>query len=275
MISWKCQLLIHPQAVPDPVLLTAMHPWLVGMLIPPFYTGRWLKSLPVSSLLCQLVHRRITNIISKPSQGKTSWLKPWDLTFIYIFFLVLWTYLKLFLIFLICKPTLRQMHQAGPVGVQSWCQGDMIYVTCKSVLAAHELSFHPNALKQMKTGPNMDTLSWKETQMGVAWDWCLRQLCLIFNFSGGILKGAECKPLRDIVFLHLMQRCDTLAARWEHLRQSKGQSKPGRLRLACPRAALTMVFLSHPCNYLRLAAIYSRAGTQGQESSPSIAQTPV
>lgn len=75
----------------------------------------------------------------------------------------------------------------------------MIYVTCKSVLAAHELSFHPNGLKQMKTGPNVDTQSWKETQMGVAWDWYLRQLCLIFNFTGGILNGAERKGLRDII----------------------------------------------------------------------------
>lgn len=113
----------------------------------------------------------------------------------------------------------------------------MIYVTCKSVLAAHELSLHPSGLKQMKTGPNMDTPSWKETQMGVGWDWYLRQLCLIFNFTGGILNGAGCKPLRDIIFLYLVQRCDILAARWEHpLCRSKGQKQcqPGRLRRAHP-----------------------------------------
>lgn len=69
------------------------------------------------------------------------------------------------------------------------------------------------------------------------WDGYLRQLCLIFNFTGGILSRAECKPLRNIIFLYLMQRCDILAARWEHLLcQSKGQNEcqPGRLRQARP-----------------------------------------
>lgn len=267
MISWKCQLLIHPQAVPDPVLLTAMHPWLVGMFIPPFYTSRWLKSLPVSSLLCQLVHRRTTNVISKPSQGKASWLKPWDFIFIYIFFLVLWTYLKLFLIFLIWKPTLRQMHQAGPVrGADLVPRGyDLRYM--QICFGSTWALLSSKWLKANENWPEHGYTILERNPNGCS----LRQLCLVFNFSGGILKGAECKPLRDIIFL---QCCDMLAARWEHL---LCQSKPGRLRLACPRAALTMMFLSHPCNYLRLAAIYSRAGTQGQrqESSPSSAQTPV
>jgi len=43
----------------------------------------------------------------------------------------------------------------------------MIYATCKSILAAHEFSFHPNGLKQMKTSLNTAAQSWKETQMGV------------------------------------------------------------------------------------------------------------
>lgn len=110
----------------------------------------------------------------------------------------------------------------------------MIYATCKSILAAHELSFHPNGLKQMKTGLNMAALSWKETQMGVVWEWYLRQLCLTFNFTGIILNGAKCKPLRNIIFQHH----HILAARWKHLLcQIKGQNKcqPSRSKQACPK----------------------------------------
>ena len=113
----------------------------------------------------------------------------------------------------------------------------MIYATCKCILAAHEPSFHSNGLKQMKTGLNMAPLSWKETQMGVVWERYPRQLCLVFNFTGVILNGAECKPLRYIIFQHLMQRYDILAARWKHLLcQIKGQNKcqPGRPKQACP-----------------------------------------
>lgn len=113
----------------------------------------------------------------------------------------------------------------------------MIYATCKSILAAHDVYFHPNGLKQMKTGLNMAAQSWKETQMGVVWKWYLRQLCPIFNFTGVILNGAECKPLRNIIFQHLMPCYAILAARWKQLLcQIKGQNKCqlGRLKQACP-----------------------------------------
>lgn len=170
MVSWKWQLLIHPQAAPVSVLLTATHPWLLGTLTPPFYTGRWFKSLPVSSLLCQLFHRGLHQRITKTSFQSHLKEKPlgqspgisYLFTFSSLYFEHIWSYSLLSYYVSLPSDKCTRQDQSG---VQIWCQGDMIYITCKSALAAHELSFHPNSLKHMKTGPDMETLSWKETQM--------------------------------------------------------------------------------------------------------------
>lgn len=116
VVSWKWWLLIHLHAVPISTLPSAVHTWLMCILILPFYAGRSSKSSPVTSLLCQvthkMLHQRIT--ISKKSQGKASWLASWGFLFIYVFFLALWTYLKLFLTSFTSKPSLRQMRTVGP-----------------------------------------------------------------------------------------------------------------------------------------------------------------
>lgn len=224
---------------PSLTLLIAIHPWPMGILIPLFYTGRWLKSLPVSSLLYQLIHRalhqRITKHHFKAIPRKSPLAKALG-SLIYLHFLpVLWTYLKLLLIFLICKPSLRQTHQAGPVRgadlvprgydlrYMQICFGSTWALLSSKWLKANE-NWPEHGYTVLERNPN-------------GWDGYLRQLCLIFNFTGGILSRAECKPLRNIIFLYLMQRCDILAARWEHLLcQSKGQNEcqPGRLRQARP-----------------------------------------
>ena len=58
------------------------------------------------------------------------------------------------------------------------------------------------------------------------------------NFTGIILNKAESRPLRNVIFQHIMLRYDLLAARWKHLLcQMKGQNKHQACRLpqACPK----------------------------------------
>lgn len=104
------------------------------------------------------------------------------------------------------------MHQVGPDrGVDlvprrhDWC--------CMQIHLGSTWAFLSS--KWLKANENWPQHGWKETQMGVVWVWYLRQLCLVFNFTGIILNGAEYKPLGNIIFQHLMQHCDILRARWK------------------------------------------------------------